>query len=375
MEERELHELLERYRKGLSTREDKAFLESWYLAHNQSSSFAMDDEDKVKDLNEIWSKINPGKTSPHVSIFYRMAVAASILVFLCAGAYFMLRQHKQAEKNAIGKNDVLPGKNTATLTLANGKKIALDDRSEGQLSNNAGIIIHKKKSGELVYTVSANAGQGQNSNQFNTLSTANGEQYQVVLPDGTHVWLNAASSIKYPVAFGNGERMVELTGEAYFEVVHNAAHPFKVKTARQIVEDIGTHFNINAYDDEPAIKTTLIEGAVKVSSMMSSKILFIKPGQQSQLNEQGLSVASVDVDEVLAWKNGNFDFDDESLESTMRKIAKWYDVQIVYAQKPAGVSFFGEISRSKNLSAVLSALSITGKVHFRMDAKKIIVSQ
>ena len=238
MEDGELKDLLERYRTGKATPEDKAFLESWYLAHNQSAPFEIKDEERTGDLDEVWALIQPeAASSRSMNLWYRFAAAAVILVFISVGSYVLVHQKKQASTNLIVKNDIKPGKNQATLTLADGRKLVLGEAASGQLVREGGGTISKTKDGELIYTVHNIPGKGQKNNtSFNKLETAKGEQYQVVLPDGSHVWLNAASSLKYPVVFSGKERLVELRGEAYFEVSHNKAMPFKEKTKQRVVE-------------------------------------------------------------------------------------------------------------------------------------------
>jgi len=375
MKESQLKEILERYRAGEATPEDLAFLESWYLSHNASSSFLMRDEERTADVDLIWTLIQLDQiSSKKISLWYRVAAAAVVLIFVSVGGYFLIRQKNLVPANVVAKSDVGPGVNKATLILADGKKLTLGDAATGQLANQAGVTITKTTKGELVYTVRAANNKAQSTKQFNELETSRGEQYQVVLPDGSHVWLNAASSLKYPVVFSGKERVVELTGEAYFEVAHNKAMPFKVKTQQQEVEVLGTHFNVNAYNDENTTATTLMEGSVKVTSVAHHKNILIKPGQQSTVNSKGMQVQQVDTDEAIAWKNGYFLFNNESLESIMRKISRWYNVEVVYkSDAPRSMVFSGTVSKYKNVSQVLKTLELTNSVHFRIDNSKITV--
>lgn len=376
MEDKILNELLERYRTGTATPEDKAFLESWYLKYNQSDPFIMTDEDRIKDVSQVYTLIRQNRISQNkINLWYYVAAAAVILITLSFGGYFLLGQKKIDKANTVAKNDISPGKNRATLILANGTKVTLSDAANGKLATEAGVSVKKTKNGELIYITDAVAtNTARASSQFNTLQTARGEQYQVVLPDGTHIWLNAASSLKYPVAFADKERLVELTGEAYFEVAHNKTVPFRVKTQQQQVEVLGTHFNINAYDDEGATATTLIEGSVKVTLAANQKNIIIKPGQQSRVSNTDLSLQQVDTDDAIAWKNGYFQFNNESLESIMRKISRWYDVNVQYQDNALKDQIFGgTVSRYKKVSEVIKALEITNLVHFKIEGKKIIV--
>jgi len=211
-----------------------------------------------------------------------------------------------------------------------------------------------------------------NSLVYNTATTPRGGQYQFILSDGTKVWLNSASSIKYPVQFIGNERKVELTGEAYFEVVHNAKMPFRVVSNGQTVEDLGTHFNINAYNDENVIKTTLLEGSVKVSSAAGNNT--IKPGQQAVLNNGNISVINdADLDAAVAWKNGFFYFDDNNIQEVMRQLARWYDVDIKCEGELPSRQFSGEISRNVKASQILDILSFK-KIHYKIDGKSIVIT-
>jgi transmembrane sensor len=376
MEERELNELLERHRTGKSTPEDKAFLESWYLTYNQSDPFIMKDEDRTKDMDDVWMLIQPKQAfSKKIGLWYCIAAAAIVLVFISVGSYFLLYQKNGASTNIVAKNDVAPGKNKATLTFANGKKLALGNANTGQLAHEAGVIISKTKNGELIYTAGAVDNKAGSPGPFNMLETSRGEQYQLILPDGTHVWLNAASSLKYPVVFGGKERLVELKGEAYFEVFHNKAKPFRVKTEQQVVEVLGTHFNVDAYSDEKATATTLMEGSVKITAVTNHKNIIIKPGQQSTVSTLGVNVQQVDPDEALAWKNGYFQFNAETLESIMRKVSRWYNVDVEYKDNaPLSQVFSGTVSKYKSVSQVTRILELTNAVHFKIDGNKIIVS-
>lgn len=375
MEESELKEILERYRAGESTPEDMAFLESWYLSHNQASPYLMNDNERIEDVDSVWALIQPQHASSKINLWYRVSAAAAILIFFSIGGYFFVKHKNPVQTNAIAKNDARPGTNKATLTLADGKKLILGDAVTGQLANQAGVVINKTSEGELIYTVRSVNNRAQLAKQFNELETARGEQYQVVLPDGSHVWLNAASSLKYPVAFSGSERVVELTGEAYFEVAHNKAMPFKVKTLRQEVEVLGTHFNVNAYNDEKITATTLMEGSVKVTSAADHKNTIIKPGQQSVISGSGMQVREVDADEAMAWKNGYFLFNNENLGSIMRKISRWYNVEVLYQDDVAqSMVFSGTVSKYKNVLQVIRILELTNAVHFRIDNNKVIIS-
>jgi len=304
----------------------------------------------------------------------RIAAAASILLVLSFGGYFLLHKTKPIQPLAQNQiHDIAPGGNKATLTLSDGKKIILTDAKYGTIASQGHTLIRKANDGQILYNT-ANAGKanGGATMLYNTLTTNRGEQYKVVLPDGSKAWLNAASSLRYPVAFNGKERVVELTGEAYFEVVHNSAQPFRVRSRGQVVEDLGTHFDVNAYDDEPAMITTLLQGKVNVTDDGYSRVLY--PGQQAvaAANAKLKVFADVDAEEVTAWKDGRFVFDNANIQTIMRQIARWYNVEIVYEGDVADRFFTGDISRNTNLSELLKALELSN-IHFKLEGRKLIV--
>lgn len=313
----------------------------------------------------------------------RWLSAAVILITLGIGSWFYFKEEAQLTTGKMKyANDIPPGSNDAVLTLADGSKISLTDADKGELLNGTGIRIVKTADGQLVYTVVQHELEKETEPAFNTITTPRGGQYQVNLPDGTRVWLNAASSLRFPTTFSNlKERKVELTGEAYFEVAKNKKQPFKVLSSTgqnraQETEVLGTHFNINAYDDEAETKTTLLEGSVKVTAMekdnKKSDIILI-PGQQSILSKRSFRTLDVDTEEAVAWKNGNFVFANEDIESIMRKIARWYNVEISYQGKITDNTFVGRVPRFANISEALTILELTNTVHFKIEGRRITV--
>jgi ferric-dicitrate binding protein FerR (iron transport regulator) len=264
---------------------------------------------------------------------------------------------------------IVPGGNHAVLVLADGSVIKLDSTGNGVVSAQGTITITIKDSGQLIYTSNGQAPDRESG--FNTLKTPRGGQYQVVLPDGTKVWLNAATSLKYPAFFAANERKVELNGEAYFEVAKNPKSPFRViVNGKPGVEVLGTHFNMMAYGDEPFMATTLLEGSVKIGSTI------LKPGQQANVEfaEQKIQVINdIDVNEIIAWKNGKTSFKDASIQTIMRGVSRWYDVDISYEGKIPDKRFKGGLPRDANLSDLLSVLEQSG-IHFRVEGKKITVT-
>ncbi|RZK67000.1 MAG: FecR family protein [Pedobacter sp.] len=291
-------------------------------------------------------------------------IAAVLLVVV--GIYFFNEYQKEPNYEHLTANDIPPGKIGATLTLANGSKVILDDQTPENISDTHGVKISKTKDGQLVYTLVNNENLP-NSTAFNTIQTPKGGQYQVILPDGTKVWLNAASSLKYPEVFAGKKRSVTLTGEAYFEVAKDKDKPFHVLTQNQNVEVLGTHFNINGYLDDHTIKTTLLEGAVKVSNLKSTKKL--KPGEQaiSRISENALIqvTSQVDTDDEIAWKNGLFQFNDTDLKIILNQLERWYDIKIDYSSIP-DKRYNGMVPRKSKLSEVLKMLEKTGNIKFEL---------
>lgn len=329
---------------------------------------------------EMWAGIQTQMQGSSKRSNYRlwMAAAAVLLMMLAAGLIFFKSEHLPSLKTVVAykKQDILPGGNKAILTLPNGQRVVLTDSTINQLANQTGSTIIKAANGLLIYKANSSAGNSGDETEaatFNTISTPRGGQYQVILPDGTHVWLNAASSLKFPAAFKGKKRLVELTGEAYFEVAKNKQMPFMVHAENQEVEVLGTHFNINSYSDELATKTTLLEGSVKVIVQGNQKVL--TPGEQAQISKgtKAIKVTPVSIEEAIAWKNGYFVFNDEKLESIMHRVSRWYDVDYQFTGNQGSLSFLGVIERSKNISSLLKVLESTGNVHFKIEGRKIIV--
>lgn len=366
-------ELLKKYRSGDCTEEEKASVESWYLQMDPVSE-ALPANELELALSRVSGKLPvAGRQPKQRSLWPKIAAAASILLLLSAGIYFILRRSKPADDAAqnIAYKNILPGGNNAILTLANGKRVILTGARNGKLATESDAVINKTADGRIAYA--ANSSGGGEEIAYNTMTTPNGGQYTLVLSDGTAVILNAASSITYPTKFSGTERKVELTGEAYFEVTHNKAMPFHVVTKTEDVEVLGTHFNINSYDNEPAVKTTLLEGSVKVTAGGHQQI--IKPGEQAVLANNRIAVKQVDVEESVAWKNGYFLFKDASIESVMRQLARWYNIDVIYKGPIPQDSFQGEVSKFRNMGQVINVLQETKGVHFKSEGRTIIVSK
>lgn len=400
--------LLQQFADGAIGKEEYIELISYFnLTGNEEEIFSAMDEMWREMDTEVWHSKEEVeqiyqnlihktvfKPSPLVvpvkKLWYRIAAAAILFISVSAGLYFYGRQRIVPASERFAKQDIKPGGNKAVLTLGSGKMINLNDAGNGELANESGISVNKSKTGELVYTVGTGKGsaaRNETDQEYNTITTPRGGQYRVNLPDGTEVWLNAASSIRFPVKFRENERKVSLSGEAYFEVAKIKTNkvvngrsvtermPFIVETDKQAVKVMGTHFNINAY--EASTKTTLLEGAVSVSPLSTVKnqkpsVSYLKPGQQSALSGETITVSAVDVDEAMAWKNGIFQFSGQNMEGIMKQVERWYDVDIVFEDNSLKKqTFSGTISRFKNISQLLEVLESTGSVHFKMQGRRI----
>ena len=320
-------------------------------------------------------KQQTGKESFKGKPFYKMWWAAAVVVLVAAGGYFLLNQHprndfaKAKPQSVPLQNDIAPGGDKAVLTLADGSRVVLDSAANGALTRQGNVTVIKLN-GQLAYN---KGGASQTEVLYNTISTPRGGQYQLVLADGSKVWLNAASSLRFPTAFTGKERRVELKGEGYFEVAHDETRPFHVDVNDMDVQVLGTHFNINSYSDEPVIKTTLLEGRVMVTK--AEKLVYLNPGQQAVLTpaEDNIKVDyNVDTEEVVAWKNGFFIFNNTPLETIMKQLERWYDVEVEYQGEVPKDRFNGNISRNNNLSEVLKVLEYSD-IKFIVQGKTISV--
>ena len=376
------HQQFIEWTKTAPVAEVEAILEEYKntIAKNHLSNIEVDSNlaphiEAAIDQYELGKKIKSinGKLIPWRNV-WRIAAASLIIFIAGTAAYFALRttEHKTITKALQPqlRNDVAPGTNKAILTLSDGSTIILDDEKNGQVAQQGATQIDKLANGQLIYNII----DGKPAEVvFNTLTTPRGGQFKLTLPDGSEVWLNAASSIRYPSEFIGNERKVEISGEAYFEIAHDAAKPFKVSVNGMEVKVIGTHFNINAYRDEIAVKTTLLEGSISLTKG-DAVTTTLNPGQQAQLENSGhiQVLNNVDIDQVVAWKNGYFSFNRADLQTVMRQLARWYDVDVIYEGKIPERQFGGKIHRNSNASEALKVLEEMN-VHFRIEEKKIFV--
>ncbi|MEP7259489.1 MAG: FecR domain-containing protein [Flavitalea sp.] len=380
--------LLQRYREGEITAEEKQLVEDWYqrLVDKGEWNWARGEKEAMSSamksylLNSIAESAIPASQTGSIRLLRTgwLRYAAAILLLLgTVSAYFLLSPRPQQQASLTHASsiktvhDIEAGKSGAILTLSDGSSITLDSATSGVLSTqgSAKVVL---SNGQVAYKTE---NMRSSETVYNTMSTPNGRQYKLLLPDGTAVWLNAASSITYPTAFTGKERKVSITGEAYFEVTKDPSKKFLVSAVGAITEVLGTHFNFNAYNDEKDLKVSLLEGAVKV--IKDETVSMLAPGEQAQIRANGQSIINknIDLDEVMAWKNGLFYFDRTNLMTIMLQVERWYDADIIYQGDVKEMNFSGAIPRKENISEVLKMLELTGVIHFRVEGKKVYVTR
>ncbi len=376
--------MMTRFNKGQATPAEIREIELWYedQASNAGYTDNLFEDERLETRHKMLLRINHSIQQADTPVtrlhpFKKIKTyvfAAVILLALGTTLYFSLYQPEIYKTEQVKLKDISPGSDKAILILANGNKISLAGLNNGEIANQDGIKISKTANGQLIYEATADGGITGDKPEFNTIEVPIGGQWQVVLPDHSKVWLNAQSRITYPIHFTGKERNVDISGEAYFEVAHNAQMPFKVKCGKQIVEVLGTHFNIMGYADQKLIKTTLIEGSVKVSEGNNTRLLI--PGEQARVGSGKITVTNdVDMEDAVAWKNGYFKFD-ENLEAIMAKVARWYDIEVVYQFKPdPNIVYAGKVSRAKNISSLLKIIEFDGDVHFKIEGRRVIVTK
>jgi transmembrane sensor len=398
-----LRYLLQQYFDGFISNDDCAELLD-YIKNNPGEVADVVDEDmlmldegpeldageKSRVLNNIKTdkRFNKSTKEPQkgriIAFFTTVAkVAAVVTLFGTVGFYFISKNKSAKNENQVAvvkPGPILPGSNKAILTLANGSTIVLDNKANGTIAQAGKVQVNKVTNGKLVYNANPADAQAKvidNSLVYNTLSTPRGGEYQVVLPDGTHVWLNSASSISYPVEFAGNERRVKLTGEAYFEVAKNKDKPFYVTSNNAQVKVLGTHFNISAYADDAEMATTLLEGSVQLSK--NGTELILKPGWQARISNSAdatqIKVSQANITEVMAWRNGYFIFSDDNIATIMKKVSRWYDVDVVQKGSFTNQNFGGTFYRSKGINELLNGLEKIGKVHFKIEGRRVTVME
>ena len=387
--------ILGRYNQGIATKEEKHFLFAYYKLFDLEEDVLekLDSDSKQELRNSIKKEIDKGihendntrslDSKEDTSKFHFKWFAAAMIVAVSSLGYFFFNRsvdkrsnHTELVKHSAEK--IVPGSNQALLTIGNGEIIVLSDEKNGVVSQQSGVSVRKSTDGQLIYETEKTIAE---KPLLNTVSTPRGGQYQLILTDGSRVWLNAASSIRFPSVFGTTERLVEITGEVYFEIAPDPLKPFKVKSENQHIEVLGTKFNVNTYEDEISSKTTLIEGKVSISKTTAEgkPVLggrrIMKPGQQATVdkNRSDIHLESVDTEQSVAWKNGYFKFEKADIQTVMRQICRWYDLEAEYRGKVNTDLFAGEIKRDEDVNKVLRIFQLSN-IDVRIKGRKIIIS-
>ncbi|NQX39305.1 FecR protein [Pedobacter steynii] len=384
MEKKQFLDILSKYIEGKASAEEQQFLYSYYqlFMAEPSVTALLNDNEKIKlklaikaNIDQRLNKTITPARKP-VKLWTRITAAAAILLITGLVIYLLTNKDKpQISSIDSYANDIAPGKKGATLTLANGSQIYVADKTDGRIAEDHGVTITKSGDGELSYQRLPGKDDGKIA--YNTLSTAKGETFKVLLPDQSVVYLNAASTLRYPTTFKSRTREVTLSGEAYFEVAKNPDMPFHVVTGRQTTVVLGTHFNLNSYPEETFLSTTLLEGKVKVT--IDDQQVILRPGQQSLSSNQQIkgaapeiTVGRVNTEDVIAWKNGWFSFQDADIKTIMNQLSRWYDIEVVYQDKIPEGHYRGKVSRNVKISRVLKVLEASG-INFKIEGKTIIV--
>jgi ferric-dicitrate binding protein FerR (iron transport regulator) len=369
MDRNEIKAWSRKYLGGELREKERAMFEAWYLETGEDIA-APPDEMTERLRAEIFQKL-PGNKSGKFSGGFLVAAAA--VAVLTVSLILQVVFHKSDLIVANRVHDIPPGGNRAVLTLANGQQIDLATAANGRLAAQGNSRIMKNASGEIFYQEDGHQKEERSPGQ-NEISTPDGGTWQIRLPDGTKVWINNSSFLRYPTTFGGQEqRTVNLTGEAYFEVAKDKQHPFVVKSIGQEIRVLGTHFNIRAFRNDQVAVTTLIEGRVAISSSGERFARAMIAGEQAQNKNGHLTIGSVDTAEAIAWKNGYFRFNNTPVDQVMRELSRWYGVEVRYEGPIPDENLNGRISRSKNISKVLTALEATKIVHFEIEGRRVTV--
>ena len=362
-------DVIRRYYDGQATEEECIIVERWFHELNQEKISALSEDELFGMSDQIWDQLKPGNEVRVRRLWPQLAAACLLLFALSFGAYFLVSD-KSGNKQNLHASLIHPGSNKAFLTLQDGRKVSLNDSKLGTVVKGADMLVTQSERGKLSYEVKDNKA---NAGEFNTLNTPKGGQYAVTLSDGTKVYLNAASSVRFPVTFHGKYRQVELTGEAYFEVKHDAARPFRVVSGNQVVEVLGTHFDVKSYQDEQSINTSLIEGSVRVR--LGDASILLKPGQQAANIGGELTLTKVPAQNAIAWKDGFFRFKNDRIADIMKTLARWYDIDVDFHDRIGEERFSGQISRNKNIGDVLDVLEQTQLIHFEISGRRVIVKK
>jgi transmembrane sensor len=376
-------DLLSRYAGGECTEAEKALVERWYLQFNEKKEVDISEE-RIEELGKkIFGALSKDADVRTKKLWSPRGAAAAAIFASLLGVALWFRPFdgavvRKAEHAAALRDAVLAGK--SVLKLANGRIINITDAANGLLASQAGLEVIKISDQKIQYKVTGPV-ELSDAAALNTISTPRGAQMEISLSDDTKVWLNAATTLIFPIVFADlKQRSLSLSGEAYFEVFKDKSHPFVVSARNQMTEVLGTHFNISAYNDETSARTTLLEGSIKVSGLSGRgtvvSSIVLKPNQQAVCTTGMITVLPVDPEEAIAWKNGEFVFRNEALENIMLKMARWYDVEVVYEDKQVAKQLFGgSISRQTGIREFLNMLEMTGDVRFQIKGKKVTVSK
>lgn len=377
-----LLKIIQKYLDGEASEEERKAVEAWYESADENIAELSLPEKARLDLmrNKAFRQFLAATEEPVARVpFYKKSafrIAASLLLILGVAGFFLFTNSTEnkaitSDTESIPAKDVAaPNRHKAVLQLADGSTIDINSRIHGELARQGTVTVLKKRDGTVQYT------GADGSTRYNTLTVPRGSKpQQLLLADGSEIWLNVASSIIYPVAFAGNERQVEISGEAYFEVARDEAKPFFVKKQGSDIEIkvLGTQFNVNAYDDEEILKVTLLDGSVQVSE--GELVRMLKPGQQAQVRQNDIRIAEkTDIDGVMAWKDGKFRFAGANIETIMRQASKWYDVEVVFESKPKD-KFVANISRNASVSELLEILEKTDLIHFDVTGRRILVKK
>jgi len=357
----------------LDDESQRIFLEKILLEEFQAKRFEGEDHSLV--LGKIEEHVLKTIAVPERKIhsLFRWVAAASVLAFITVTCYLFTRNYKQSVQDIAQHkegNVISPGGNKARLTLSNGSTILLNSMDTGTIAEQGNTKIIKTDSGKLFYAAN---GENESANSMNTLTTPRGGVFQLTLPDGTKAWLNASSSITYPTAFNNKQRTVSVTGEVYFDVAKNSRKPFRVQVNDMSIDVLGTEFNVNAYANEQVVKTTLLNGSVKVTG--AKQALMIEPGEQAQYNKNKLVAAkNEDIEQVVAWKNGYFNFKNADLPTVMRQLERWYNIDVQYEGEMPQRRFQGELPRNLELSAILKVLTDMN-IKYTLNERTLLITK
>jgi len=375
--------LYEKFNNGQCTPAEKELLDTYVDEMKLLEGGWNNDLIKEEDVHaRIWQRLSESRRvvpiAPQKGHKYLWLKVAAVLLLSFLVGLFFINNEKSSPQPTVAKikqKVILPGGNKAYLTMADGSRIILNDAKNGDLVTKPGLKVSKTSNGMLIYHFHKTADNTSLNTkpEYNTITTPRGGQYQVILDDGTKVWLNAASSLRFPQAFTGKQREVELTGEAYFEVAKNKAKPFMVQANGTQVQVLGTHFNINAYGDNGGVTTTLLEGSVRMASGKSTVML--TPGQQGTAGKNGapILVNNADMEETMAWKNGLFVFHDASIENIMKQVSRWYDVDVAYLDDVQNNEFGGAISKYKSITELLNIMELTRSIHYKIEGRRVII--